>query len=66
MTGTQEREKLETLLRFYWIPEEICPSLCTVGKPPIRSAEGLLKQKRTSVRKQEERGRAMKMGYNGE
>ena len=64
MAGTQEREELETLLRFDWIPEETCPSLCTVGKPPIRSAEGLLKQKRKSLRKQEERGRAMEMGYN--
>ena len=29
MAGTQERGGLETLLRIDWIPEEICPSLCT-------------------------------------
>ena len=33
MAGTQEREGLEMLLMFDWIHEEICPSLCTVGKP---------------------------------
>ena len=54
--GTHEREGLETLLMLDWIPEEICPSLCTVGKPPIRFAERLLKQRgnRSENRKREE------------
>ena len=54
MAGTKERKELETLIRLDWIHEEICHSLCTVGKPPIRSAGGLLEQKRKQLRKQED------------